>query len=110
MAKQKSTRGRKSATDGPVTAAERNRAIKFLRKQGGAHVSRPANGLIQDTPGHTVDRCKAVINWLAHIEQPFHDSGLDAAQADVLLLVVDALDHASRVVHAVGADTEVTNV
>jgi hypothetical protein len=106
MATKKSTRGRKSATDRPVTVAERNRAIKFLQKHGGAHVPRPVNGLIQDTPAHTIERCKGVISWLAHIEQPFCGSALEAAEADVLHMVVDALDHAEKVVRSIGAQPD----
>jgi hypothetical protein len=106
MAKKKSTRGRKSATERPITPAQRDRAIKFLQKQGGAHISRPANGLIQDTPARTIERCKGVISWLAHIEQPFSGGELDAAEADVLLMVADALGHAEKVVRSVGAQAD----
>jgi hypothetical protein len=108
MAKSKSpTKARKSrkssADDRPVSAAERNQAIKFLQKHGGAHVPRPINGLIQDTPANTIDRCRQLVNWLAHIERPFSGDELDAAEADVLHFVVDALDHAEKVVRSVGS-------
>jgi hypothetical protein len=114
MAKKKSTRPqvrKSSAADQPPTVAERNRAIRHLRKQGGAHIARPTNGLVQDTPAHTIDRCKGVIKWLAHIERPFSGGELDAAEADVLLMVADALEHAEKVVRSVGgmADGEVAH-
>ena len=109
MAKKKSTRSSKSATDRPVTRAEQIRAIKNLQKHGGAHIPSPANGLIQDTPAATIERCKGVINWLAHIEQPFTGGEMDAAEADVLLMVSDALGHAEKVVRSVGAQPEVAN-
>jgi hypothetical protein len=54
----------------------------------------PANCLVQDTPANTVQRCRRVIGWLAHIEQPFSDGELDAAAADILHMVTDALEHA----------------
>jgi hypothetical protein len=114
MAKRIITRSkaRKTSADDHVpTPAERNRAIRKLRKLGGAHMVRPANGLVQDTPAHTIDRCKGVIKWLAHIEQPFSGGELDAAEADVLLMVADALEHAEKVVRSVGsmADGEVAH-
>jgi hypothetical protein len=74
---------RSSADDQPPTVAERNRAIRKLRKLGGAHMVKPANRLIQDTPAGTIERCKCVIDWLAHIEQPFSGGDLDAAEAVV---------------------------
>jgi hypothetical protein len=67
-------------------------------------VPRPTNYLIQNTPWHTIERCKGIINWLAHIEQPFTGGELDAAEADVLLLVADALDHAANTIRIVGAE------
>jgi hypothetical protein len=56
----------------------------------------PINGLIQDTPANTIERCRGVINWLAHIEQPFTGGELAAAEADVLHFVSDALEHAEK--------------
>jgi hypothetical protein len=113
MAKAKSTRAQapKSQADQRPSAAERNRAIRRLRPLGGAHIKRPANCLVQDTPAHTIERCKGVVNWLAHIEQPFTGGELDAAEADVLRMVADALDHAERVVRDFGslADAEVNH-
>jgi hypothetical protein len=108
MAKKKSTRGSKSATERPVSRAEQIRAIKYLQKHGGAHIPSPTNGLVQDTPAATIEKCKDVITWLAHIEQPFSGASLDAAEADVLLMVSDALGHAEKVVRSVGAQPEVT--
>ena len=96
-------RAPKAPDDQPETAAERRRVIRGLRKQGGAHIARPPNGLIQDAPADTVARCKGVISWLAHIDRPFNDERLAAAEADVLLMVVDALEHAEKVIHSVGA-------
>lgn len=107
MGKKKPTRGRKSAVDRPVTVAERNRAIKYLQKQGGAHIPRPVNCLVQDAPAATIERCTSVISWLAHVEQPFSGGDLDAAEADVLQMVVDALRHAKKVVRSVGAQADV---
>jgi hypothetical protein len=80
-----------------------------LRKLGGAHIARPVNSLVQDTPARTIERCKDVINWVAHTERPFRGT---AAEADVLHLVVDALEHAEKVVRSVGslADAEVAHV
>jgi hypothetical protein len=114
MAKRIIPRGKarkSSAADQPPTVAERNRAIRKLRPLGGAHITKPSNGLVQDTPAHTIDRCKGVIKWLAHIEQPFTGGELDAAEADVLHMVADALEHAERVVREVGslADAEVAH-
>jgi hypothetical protein len=108
MANSKSTRtrARKSPTDQPPTVAQRNRAIRQLRKSGGAHVPRPPNFLIQDTPAQTIERCKRVVNWLAHISQPLRGGDLDAAEADVLHTVVDALEHAERVVRSIGAQAD----
>jgi hypothetical protein len=114
MAKSKSTRlkaRKSSAADQPPTPAERRRAIRSLRKDGGAHLARPSNGLIQDTPADTVGRCKSVVDWLAHIEQPFTGGNMAAAEADVLHMVVDALEHAENVIRQVGslADAEVAH-
>ena len=107
MAKRIIPRGkaRKSlAADQPPTPAERRKAIRYLRKHsGGAHVPRPINGLVQDTPALTLERCRRVISWLAHIEQPFSGGELDAAQSDVLHMVVDALDHAGKVIRSIGS-------
>jgi hypothetical protein len=103
-------KGRKtSAADQPPTPAERRKAIRYLRKHsGGAHVPRPVNGLVQDTPAQTLERCRRVVSWLAHIEQPFASGELDAAESDVLHMVVDALDHAHKVIRSIGslADAE----
>lgn len=117
MAKRIIPRGKarkSSAADQPPTTAERRKAIRYLRKHGaGAHVARPVNGLIQDSPGHTIERCKRIVSWLAHIQQPFRDAELDAAECDVLHWVADALQHAEKVVLSVGSlsDAEVsTNV
>lgn len=112
MAKRIITRGKASkgtADNQPPTAAERNRAIKYLRKQGGAHVPRPANGLVNDSPAQTIEACMRVVRWFAHIEQPFGEGTggeLGAAQADILNMVADALDHAERVVRSVGAQAD----
>ncbi len=107
MAKSKSTRspGRKpSAADQPPTPAERRKAIRYLRKHsGGAHVPRPINGLVQDTPAQTLERCRRLVSWLAHIEQPFASGELAAAESDVLHMVVDALEHAEKVLRSVGS-------
>jgi len=57
----------------------------------------PSNGLVQDTPAGTIEHCRRIISWLAHIEQPFGegaDGELGAAQSDILHLVGDALEHA----------------
>src|SRR5579864_9074843 len=105
MAK-KSTRGRKSATDRPVTAAERNRAIKFLQKHGGAHVSMPVNGLIQDTPVGTIERCRHVVAWIARTGHPYGGCARPIAEADILHIVVDALEHAEKVIRDIGAPPE----
>jgi len=107
MAKSKSTRTppRKSADDRPSTTAESIAATKKLRKVG-AQPARPANGLIQDTAGATVERCRRIIDWLAHIGQPFSDGELQAAEADVLHLVVDALEHSEKVIHHFGASSD----
>jgi hypothetical protein len=99
MAKRAKTKG--------VTVAERNQAIKYLQKQGGAHIPTPANCLVQGTPAATIDRCRGVIRWLAYIEQPLIGEEMDAAEADVLLMVSDALEHAEKVVRSVGAHAEV---
>jgi hypothetical protein len=74
-------------------------------------MARPVNRLVQDTPAQTIDRCRQIVNWLAHIEQPFRGGDLDAAEADVLHMVADALEHAEKVVRSVGslADAEVTH-
>jgi hypothetical protein len=64
---------------------------------------KPANCLVQDTPASTIERCKDVIDWLAHIEQPFTGEALDSAEADILHMVTDALEHAEKVVRSVGA-------
>jgi hypothetical protein len=50
MVKSKSTRtqARKLPYDALPTPAERRQAIRKLRKSGGAHIARPANGLIHD--------------------------------------------------------------
>jgi hypothetical protein len=113
MAKSKSTRTRprKSSADQPPTVAERNRAIRQIRKLGGAHMARPANRLVQDTPARTIERCKGIINWLACIERPCSGDDLAAAEADVLHLVFDALEHAEKVVRSAGslADAEVAH-
>lgn len=103
---------KRSTTDQPPTLAERRQAIRYLRKHsGGAHIPRPINGLVQDTPAQTLERCRRVVSWLAHIEQPFRSGELDAAEADVLHMVADALDHAEKVVRSVGsvADGERAN-
>jgi hypothetical protein len=110
MAKKQSTRGRKPATDRRPTIAERNRSIKYLQKQGGAHIPRPANCLIQDTPASTIERYKDVVDWLAHIQQPFSGEVMDSVEADVLHMVVDALEHAEKVVRSVGAQADVQAV
>jgi hypothetical protein len=114
MAKSKSTRlkaRKSSAADQPPTPAERRRAIRALRNHGGAHLARPANVLIQDSPAETVERCKCIVDWLAHIEQPFTGGNMVAAEADVLHMVVDALEHAENVIRQVGslADAEVSH-
>jgi hypothetical protein len=103
------TKARKSSGDQPPTVAERNRAIKQIRKLGGTHMPRPANRLVRDTPAETIDRCRQIVSWLACIERPFSDGDLDAAEADVLHMVMDALDHAEKVVRSAGslADAEV---
>jgi hypothetical protein len=111
---QKSIRRReaeKSSADQPPTPAERNRAIRHLRKHGGVHLARPSNGLIQDSPADTVERCKCVVDWLAHIEQPFTGRNMASAEGDVLQMVVDALEHAEKVIREVGsyADAEVAH-
>jgi hypothetical protein len=107
MAKSKSRTPASNAQDRKPTVAERDLAIRFLQRQGGAHIPRPPNGLIQDTPASTIDRCRQVVSWLAHIEQPFSGGELDAAQSDVLLMVADALGHAEKVVRSVGAQADV---
>lgn len=108
MSKRKS---KSSANDQRPTPAERSQAIRTLRTYGGAHIPRPANVLIQDSPAATVERCKCIVDWLAHIEQPFTGGDLAAAEADVLHMVVDALEHAEKVIREVGslADGEVAH-
>ena len=110
MAKRIIPRGKArkpSAGDQPPTLAQRRKAIRYLRKHsGGAHVPRPLNGLVQDTPAHTIERCKDVINWLAHIEQPFASDNLAAAESQVLHMVVDALGHAEKVVRSIGSQAD----
>jgi hypothetical protein len=56
----------------------------------------PANRLVQDTPANTIGRCRQVITWLACIEKPFSGDEFDAAEADILLAVSDALEHAEK--------------
>jgi hypothetical protein len=56
----------------------------------------PVNTLVQSTPANTLERCRGVIRWLAHIEQPFSGEELAAAEADILNLVGDALEHAEE--------------
>lgn len=106
MSTAKKSKKRKTAPDQPVTVAERNRAIKYLQKQGGPHITRPVNGLVQDSPAQTIERCRGIIDWIAHIEQPFSGGALAAAEADVLHMVVDALEHAEKVVRSVGAQPD----
>jgi hypothetical protein len=56
--------------------------------------TRPINRLIGDTPSQTIETCKSVIDWLVHVEKPFADAELDAAEAHILRTVADALAHA----------------
>jgi hypothetical protein len=59
----------------------------------------PRNPLIVDTNVvETIEHCKGVISWLAHIEQPFAGDGeLAAAEAHILHMVSDALEFAQAV-------------
>ena len=100
MAKSKST----PALDGTPTTAERRSAVRSLQKGGGAHLARPQNLLVSDTPRETVERCRRIIDWLAHIEEPFSGEELEAAKADVLHGVVDALKHAETVLFDCGSE------
>ena len=56
----------------------------------------PINVLVQATPANTLEHCRGVIDWLAHIEQPCSNDALSSAEADILHLVSDALEHAER--------------
>lgn len=114
------TKARKSSGDQPPTVAERNQAIRQLRKHGGAHLARPANSLVEDTPANTIGRCKGVIEWLARLERarragilsdPFKGGELGEAATDALFLVGDALEHAEKVIRSIGslADAEVAH-
>ncbi|MFO1465885.1 MAG: hypothetical protein U1F35_05505 [Steroidobacteraceae bacterium] len=112
MAKTKGTskataknNGRSSSPkhDGPPTKAEKRKAVAFLQQSGGAHLPQPKNRLIGDSPADTIERCTRVIDWFAHIEEPFHSDALEAAKADVLHGVVDALGFAERVLRQLGA-------
>lgn len=119
------TKARKSSGDQPPTVAERNRAIRQLRKHGGAHLARPANSLVEDTPANTIGRCKGVIEQFARLllPDPFRDPGVtidgrpfpvdesNKWATDVLVLVADALAHAETVIRSVGslADAEVAH-
>jgi hypothetical protein len=115
MAKSKSSRARarkSAAADQKPTTAERNQAIRYLQKHSrGAHVPRPTNTLVQGTPANTIDRCRRVVGWLAYIDQPFTDTDLGAAQGDVLRMVVDALEHAEKIIRSIGSlsDAEVAH-
>lgn len=123
------SKGRKRwAADQKPTVAERNRAIRKLRPLGGAHLARPANSLVEDTPAHTIHRCKGVIECFARLllPDPFSDPGVtidglpfprrpwgesNEPVADVLFLVAAALEHAENVLRSVGsmADAEVVH-
>jgi hypothetical protein len=72
--------------------------IRAARDQAilqGAH-ARPANRLVDANPANTIENCRRIIDWLAHIEEPFSDGELDVAKADVLHLVVDGLEHVEK--------------
>jgi hypothetical protein len=57
----------------------------------------PRNALIHNDPCQTIIACRQVIDWLAHIEQPFEGEEMDVAEAYVMRTVVDALGHAELV-------------
>ena len=98
--------GKAKRADRPVTTAQHGRAIAFLQKTGGAHVPQPPNGLIGDKPAVTIQRCKQIISFFAHIEEPFHGEELEAAKADILNGVADALEHAERVLRSIGSSPD----
>ena len=95
--------GRRAIAERPVTEAQRSRAIAYLQKNGGAIVGAPPNGLVGDEPAVTIQRCKQIISFFAHIEEPFHGEELEAAKADILNGVADALDHAERTLRRYGS-------
>jgi hypothetical protein len=104
MAKSNSTRARAPDfyTRKPTTA-ERNRAIKHLQKQGGAHVAKPVNLLVGATPADTLESCRRVIDWVAGASESTSSADCDAARTDVLFSVVDALRHAETVLRDIGS-------
>jgi hypothetical protein len=83
-----------------VTEKERQAAIKQLVKHGGAHLQKPPNRLIGDSPAETVERCKGIVSWFAQIE--IEGEG-DWAKINTLHGVVDALEHAETVLRQVGS-------
>ena len=105
MAKSNSTRARaRNFYDRLPTAAERNRAIRQLQKQGGAHVPRPENLLVGHSPVDTLERCCRVVGWMATtMEDAAPGDDHDAARTDILCTVVDALRHAERVLQDIGS-------
>jgi hypothetical protein len=78
------------------TPAERREALDKSIEDG-AFAKGPPNRLVHKHPEDTVAACRRVIDWFAHIEEPFHSDELEAAKADVFHTVVDALEHAERV-------------
>lgn len=106
MARSKSTRPGALATDEAnheSTLAKRRAAAAALRRSGPIHRV-PSNRLVGPHPSETISRCTGVIDFLAHIEEPFTDERLDAAKGHILGTVVDALEHAQMILEEIGAD------
>ena len=90
----------------PPTFEERREAVRQLRRHGGAHIEIPRNQLVGRSPDDTIARCKNVIDWLAHIEEPFRGEDLEAAKASILHTIADALGHAEMVIRDIGVDPQ----
>lgn len=79
------------------TSAERRKALD-ASIQDGAYAVGPPNRLVKKNPVETVSSCSRIIDFFAHIEEPFHSDALEAAKGDILHLVVDALQHVERTI------------
>jgi hypothetical protein len=82
----------------------RRRAIAYLQKNGGPRAfAEPRNRLIGDSTAQTIERCRCIVSWVAHVHEPFHRDELEAAKADILHSVADALAHAEMVLRRIGS-------
>jgi hypothetical protein len=79
-------RRKSSQRDRPVTKAEQRAAIeRSLDLDGGAHITPPANGLVeQGNPRETIDRCRGVIEWMARATVDVSSDDLEMARHRIL--------------------------